>query len=99
MRFLSEDGKVFNTEEECKEHEKSVNESKKAAEAREDIMHLSKLLDEMQKVYDELEDAMDKYEKKYGTSFGDLAKKNNSPKKKSDESLDELIERVIKRGL
>lgn len=74
MRYLSEDGKVFNSEKECNEHEieikKQETESKKVAEQRKDLEDLMNLVEKTNKMIDEMDNAMTAYEKKWGVSFG-----------------------------
>lgn len=76
MRFLSEDGKLFNTEEECKEHEESLKKQKekeaeelKRAEQAKDLKKVMDQLEEVNKKMDELNEAIERYEKKYKVSF------------------------------
>ncbi len=58
MRYLSEDGKVFQTEQECLEHEKKqkVDQARKAMET------------EISKKRQELSALEEEYRKKYGSS-------------------------------
>ena len=58
MRYLSEDGKVFQTEQECLEHEKKqkVDQARKEMESE-----ISKKRQELQKLTED-------YRKKYGSS-------------------------------
>lgn len=58
MRYLSDDGKVFQTEQECLEHEKKqkVDQARKAMET------------EIAKKRQELEQLTAEYRKKYGSS-------------------------------
>lgn len=105
MKFLSEDGKVFNSEEECKAHESSIKnkeeEIKKKKEHEEDLYCLIKLLEEMQSKSDELDKAIKEYEKKWGkidgsSFFSDTSKKSTKNNKK--ETLDDIIIKSL-RGM
>ena len=95
MRFLSEDGKLFNTEDECIEHEESVKKEKeqkekeaeqaKKAEQAKDLKQIMNLLDEVNKKMEELDEMTSKYEKKYGVSFDPFSKKSESKADKKDK--------------
>ncbi len=69
MRYLSDDGKVFNTEQECCEHEQKVQKIK-----YEERIRKEKLEEERQKIgneicnkYKELDGLVKKYEKIFST--------------------------------
>ena len=70
MRFLSDDGKVFNTQEECKEWEEAKKErellKEKEAEMKKKRDELKSLSDRYSKILDELNTLhkdLNKYEK------------------------------------
>ena len=69
MRYISDDGKVFNTEQDCLEHENS--EKKRIEEERikkeQFEIERKKLLKEVNDLYNTLEEKVDEYEKKYGS--------------------------------
>lgn len=98
MRFLSEDGKLFNTEDECIEHEKSVKKEKeqkekeaeqaKKAEQAKDLKQIMNLLDEVNKKMEELDEATSGYEKKYGVSFDPFSKKSKVNKTDKADKID-----------
>ena len=64
MKYLSEDGKVFNTEQECCEYERQVENQKAKKE------HLEKerkdKLNAINQKYEELNNLLSEYEEKYG---------------------------------
>jgi len=62
MRYISEDGKVFNTEQECCEHEQCIRNSRLEKEQFE--MERKKLLKEIQELYDALDKKINEYENK-----------------------------------
>lgn len=64
MRYLSEDGKVFQAEQECLEHEKKqkVDQARKEMES------------EISKKRQELEKLTAEYRKKYGRTFDGVTK-------------------------
>ena len=57
MRFISEDNKVFNTIEECQEHEKSLKENNEKKKQEE--------FEAIKRRYDSLVDLIDKWEDDY----------------------------------
>ncbi len=59
MRYLSDDGNVFNTEQECCEHEQKIRKEKANKEQREELQKIKN-------VYEELEKLALEYEQKYG---------------------------------
>lgn len=68
MRYISDDGKVFNIEQECLEHENSevrrVEEERIKKEQFE--AERRKLLKEVQDLYSTLKGKVQEYDKKYG---------------------------------
>lgn len=58
MRFLSEDGKVFNTEEECCAHEKGLLEN--------DLKEWEQMYNKMYKIYSDFCKNMKEYQGMYG---------------------------------
>lgn len=83
MRFLAEDGKLFNTEEECRDHEAELNKKKqedeRSKEQEKDLKNLTKMMAEVTEMMDKVNEATDAYEKKWGVNFGSssrLGKKN-----------------------
>ena len=64
MRYISDDGKVFDTKQECWQHEKLL-ESEKAKKEKLEIERRNKL-DAINKKYDELQKLVSEYEKDYG---------------------------------
>lgn len=60
MRYISDDGKVFNTEQECCEHEQKMRDSKAMKERLEEerrrrICEINKKYEELQKLISEFE--------------------------------------------
>ena len=67
MRFLSDDGKVFNTLDECKSHEAEVK--KKSIEEKEkEFTKLSSRADSIVEDINQWMEDFDKFENKYGTN-------------------------------
>lgn len=68
MRYLSEDGKVFNTAEECAEHEKKNNKQEKDRRKQ-----------EIKEAADKYYDLLEQYTKDYGlmTDSDDTNKNKN----------------------
>ena len=64
MKYVSDDGKVFNTEQECCEYEQRVEEQRNKREqlekARQDRLNI------INKKYEELQSLLSEYEKDYG---------------------------------
>lgn len=64
MKYISDDGKVFNTEQECCEHEQRVKDQKikrkQLEKERKDRLGI------INKKYDELQNLLSEYEKDYG---------------------------------
>ncbi len=63
MRYMSDDGKVFNTEQECYEYEEQVKE--KTADKERLEAERQKKLNEINKKYKELQELISGYEKEY----------------------------------
>lgn len=59
MRYISDDGKVFNTEQECCEHERRIRKEKANREQRE-------RLQKIKTTYEELEKLVLEYGRDYG---------------------------------
>lgn len=64
MRYISDDGKVFNTEQECCEYERE-SETEKAKREKLEKERQSRL-DTINKKYEELQTLLSEYEKEYG---------------------------------
>lgn len=64
MRYISDDGKVFNTEQECCEYEREI-EAEKAKREKLEKERQSRL-DTINKRYEELQTLLSEYEKEYG---------------------------------
>lgn len=64
MKYISDDGKVFNTEEECCDYEQRIEMEKVKREKLE--AERKNRLEEINKKYDELQDMLSEYEKVYG---------------------------------
>ena len=64
MRYISDDGKVFNTEHECLEHEKGLEEEKCRKEKLE--MERKNRLNSINKKYVDLQKDIFEYKKDYG---------------------------------
>lgn len=64
MRYISDDGKVFNTEQECCEYEQNI----KTERAKREKMELERQdrLKSINKKYEELQKLLLEYEKDYG---------------------------------
>lgn len=50
MRYLSDDGKVFNTEQDCCEHEQKVQKEKVNREQREKLQKIKTTYEELEKL-------------------------------------------------
>lgn len=50
MRYLSDDGKVFNTEQDCCEHEQKVQKEKANKEQREKLQKIKNIYEELEKL-------------------------------------------------
>lgn len=66
MKYISDDGKVFNTEHECLEHEKCLEEEKRRKEKLE--MERKNRLDSINKKYEDLQKDVSEYKKDYGNT-------------------------------
>ena len=64
MRYMSDDGKVFNTEQECCEHEQQI-ESKRVKRERLEKEHQDRL-SAINAKYEELQKLLSEYENDYG---------------------------------
>lgn len=64
MRYISDDGKIFNTEQECCEHEQKIGAEKVKREKLE--KERQNRLDTINKKYEELQTLLSEYEKDYG---------------------------------
>lgn len=64
MRYISDDGKVFNTEQECCEYEQQIENDRLRKEKLE--MERQNRLDIIDKKYEELQNLLSEYEKDYG---------------------------------
>lgn len=64
MRYISDDGKVFNTEQECCEYERGIEVEKVKREKLE--KERQSRLDTINKRYKELQTLLSEYEKEYG---------------------------------
>lgn len=65
MRYISDDGKVFNTEQECCEHEKKLEQERVKKEKLE--MDRQNRLDSINKKYEDLQKDIFEYRKDYNT--------------------------------
>ena len=65
MRYVSDDGKVFNTEQECYEHEQKIE----AERVKRDKLKMERQnrLDSINKKYEDLQKEISEYRKDYGT--------------------------------
>lgn len=65
MRYISDDGKIFNTEQECCEYEQKI----KAERVKRDKLEMERQnrLDSINKKYEDLQKAISEYRKDYGT--------------------------------
>lgn len=68
MRYISDDGKVFNTEYECCEHENEIRVEREEELKRKEKLEMDRQnrLDNINKKYEELQDLLLEYEKDYG---------------------------------
>ena len=64
MRYISNDGKVFNTEQECCEHEQRVENQRAKREQLE--KERQDRLNTINKKYEELQKLLSEYERDYG---------------------------------
>ena len=63
MRYISDDGKVFNTEQECCEHEQKIEKDRISREEKE--MERQNDLDKINRKHKELQDLVFEYKRKY----------------------------------
>lgn len=65
MRYISDDGKVFNTEQECCEYEQKIE----AERVKRDKLEIERQnrLDSINKKYEDLQKEISEYRKDYGT--------------------------------
>ena len=64
MKYMSNDGKVFNTEQECCEYEQQIEKNRQRKEKLE--MERQNRLDSINKKYEELQNLLSEYERDYG---------------------------------
>lgn len=64
MRYISDDGKVFNTEQECCEHEQKLEQERIKKEKLE--MDRQNRLDSINKKYEDLQKDISEYRKDFG---------------------------------
>lgn len=64
MRYISDDGKVFNTEQECCEHEQKIEVERAKRNKLE--MERQNRLNSINKKYEDLQKAISEYRKDYG---------------------------------
>lgn len=64
MKYISDDGKVFNTEQECCEHEQKIRRNKENEEKFRAEKHNK--LKAINMKYEELQNLLSEYEKAYG---------------------------------
>ena len=64
MKYISDDGKVFNTEQECCEYEQQVENERTKRERLE--KEAQDKLSDINKKYQELQNLLSEYEKDYG---------------------------------
>lgn len=95
MRFLAEDGKLFNTEEECKEYEailkKRKQDEEKNKEQENDLKNITEMMAEVTELMDKVNKATEAYEKKWGVSFGN----NKIRLEKKNDDLSSLLKFLI----
>ena len=63
MRYISDDGKVFNTEQECCKYEQQIEKDRQRKEKLE--MERQNRLDAINKKYEELQKLLSEYERDY----------------------------------
>lgn len=71
MRYMSDDGKVFNSEQECCEHEQKLEVERMRQEEIEN--ERKNRLDDINKKYDELQTLISEYKTDYGDNHINLA--------------------------
>lgn len=72
MRYLSDDGKVFNTEQECCKHEQIIQKEKANKEQREKLQKIKAAYKELEKLLLEYEQAYDLQKELYFMPLCDL---------------------------
>ena len=90
MRYISDDGKVFNTEQECCEHEQQIKKAEETERIRKEKLESERktLMDQICQKRKELSELTQKYYDKFGvTMIGSL------PLSKYLKILDEMIQR------
>lgn len=65
MRYISDNGKVFNTEQECCEYEQKIEAERVKRDKLE--MERQNRLDSINKKYEDLQEEISEYRKDYGT--------------------------------
>lgn len=86
MRFISDDNKVFNTLEECKEHEENLK--RESDEKREE--RRKEVLNELQDRHKDLIDKIDKWLDDYNNYMNEY--KDSESVKKRSETKDDLFD-------
>lgn len=71
MRYISDDGNVFNTEQECYEYERHIEKQKiererLEKERKDRLSAINKKYDELQNLLSEFENLLSEFEKDYG---------------------------------
>ena len=68
MRYISDDGKVFNTEQECCEYESRIRREREEELKRKEKLEMERQnrLDAINKKYEELQKFISDYRKDYG---------------------------------
>ena len=84
MRFISDDNKVFNTLEECKEHEESLKKQKEDVITKERMKAIESLRDRYEDICDQIGDWLCDYDK-----YLDNYKK---PSRNFDKNFDDNID-------
>jgi len=91
MRFLSDDGKVFNTKEECDEYEQALKEKEQLDKEAEELKKRNDELRKLEKRYEailkdlkSLGSDFDTYKKQYPPR---LTKDKNKDKKEYEEAV------------
>lgn len=71
MRYISDDGKVFNTEQECCEYENRIRREREEELKRKEKLEIERRnrLDTINKKYKELQKLMSDYRKDYSVSL------------------------------
>lgn len=68
MRYISEDNKVFNTEQECLEHENAIRKSREEELKRKEKLQMERQnrIDEIYRKDEELRKLVENYKRDYG---------------------------------